>query len=419
MRYMHELVEGRTHLLIYTFVSFFLYEEPKMLMQELIDTTIHYYHIERGLAQGGMSEVYLARDMRTDQIVAMKMVKRSVGEYYERFRREARTTLTLHHDHILPALDYGEHDDWSYLITPYIEYGTLSTRLMQGPLEVDEARQIVDQLADALQYAHDHGVLHRDIKASNVLLRDGTYAYLTDFGLVKSVQDEYSLTRSGFLIGTPEYMAPEIIESPATPRSDIYAFGILTYQMLTNTVPFRGANPVSIVMKHLREAPPPPSRFNPTIPRAVEQVILQTLEKDPERRFRTASAFATAFRQACGVEKPHMLAVEDMTTQSVSLRDEPVVLPAAVPIVPPAPIAPSAPAAVYSTRSLMTRRIGIIIAAAILVLALLLLAASHAFGKTAYTGQSVYGQVSSLSTSTAVVLPVILPMYKSGYPHTE
>ncbi|GAC1361195.1 MAG: hypothetical protein PVS3B1_19890 [Ktedonobacteraceae bacterium] len=338
-----------------------------MLMQELIDTTINHYHIERGLARGGMSEVYVACDTRTGQKVAMKVVRHTAGEYYERFRREAKAMLTLRHEHILPALDYGEHDAWSYMITPYIEYGTLATRLNQGPMSVDETRVILDQLAEALQYAHDHGVLHRDIKASNVLLRDGTHAYLTDFGLVKSVQDEYSLTRSGFLIGTPEYMAPELVENPATPLSDIYALGILLYQMLTGIVPFRGVNPVAIVMKHLCDTPVPPSHIHPGIPEPVEQVILVALEKDPQRRFHTARALANAFRQACGFEPTHVppiptLAAENMPAQQVAVKVVPHTL--------------HTPSTLVGFP--LTQRMGIVIAAAILILLLLTFALLHA-----------------------------------------
>jgi serine/threonine protein kinase len=362
-------------------------------MQELIDMTIDHYHIERGLARGGMSEVYLARDTQTGQAVAMKVVRRTVGEYYERFRREAKAMLTLRHAHILPALDYGEYDAWSYMITPYIEYGTLATRLNQGPLDIDEIRLILDQLTEALQYAHDHGVLHRDIKASNVLLQDGTYAYLTDFGLVKSIQDEYSLTRSGFLIGTPEYMAPELVEDPATPLSDIYALGILLYQMLTGVLPFRGANPVAIVMKHLREEPVPPARINPAIPLAVEQVVLLTLEKDPQRRFHTARALANAFRQACGFESVPVLpipvlAVDHMPTEQVAVK-----------IIPDTSSSVSSPP--------VTRRTGIILMAAILVLLLLLLSVSHAFGASADSAPTRHSR-DSMSTTTAIPrLPTI------------
>ena len=365
-------------------------------MQELIDMTIDHYHIERGLARGGMSEVYVARDTQTGQVVAMKVVRRTAGEYYERFRREAKAMLTLHHAHILPALDYGEYDAWSYMITPYIEYGTLATRLNQGPIGIDEARLILDQLTEALQYAHDHGVLHRDIKASNVLLRDGTYAYLTDFGLVKSVQDEYSLTRSGFLIGTPEYMAPELVEDPATPLSDLYALGVLLYQMLTGILPFRGINPVAIVMKHLRETPVPPSRINTAIPLPVEQVILQMLEKDPQRRFHTARALANAFRQACGFEAMSVapiptLAIENMPTEQVAIK-----------------VVPNAPASISVLP--FTKRAGIIIMAAILVILLLLLSATHVFGASAHFAPSQHAR---MPVATITALPA-LPKLDSG-----
>ncbi|WP_172632161.1 serine/threonine protein kinase [Dictyobacter arantiisoli] len=273
-------------------------------MQELIHMTVDHYYIERGLARGGMSEVYLARDQHNGQIVAMKVVRRSAGEYYERFRREARAMGNLHHPHILPSLDFGDYDQWSYLVMPYIEYGTLTRRIQEGPMPMEEAGHVLEQIAGALQFAHEHGILHRDIKASNVLLRDGHYAYLTDFGLVKSIEDEYSLTRSGFLIGTPEYMAPELVENAATPASDIYALGILLYQMVTGTVPFKGTNPVNIVMKHLRDAPPRPTNFNKDIVPDVERVILQTIEKDPMRRFHTARALSNAFYHAYRVDAP-------------------------------------------------------------------------------------------------------------------
>jgi serine/threonine protein kinase len=279
-------------------------------MQELIDLTINHYHIERRLAHGGMSEVYFGRDIRTGDAVAIKVVRRSVGEYYERFRRETKVMKNLQHSHILPALDTGIYYDWAYMVTPFVSDGTLTTRLMRGALSVEEAGQLLDQIASALQFAHDNGILHRDIKSSNVLLRGSNYAYLTDFGLVKTMEDEFSLTKSGFMIGTPEYMAPELVDGSATPLSDIYALGVLMYQMLTGVLPFRGNNPVSIVMKHIQEKPFPPSKINPRIPPDVERVILQTLEKDPQRRFRTVRAFANAYRHAYNTELPPQIPAE-------------------------------------------------------------------------------------------------------------
>lgn len=151
-------------------------------MQELENITIGQYYIEHQLARGGMAEIYLARDLASNQAVAIKMVHCSNTEYYERFRREAEVMSSLQHDHILPALDHGEYESWYYLVTPYIAYGTLSERLADGALSVQEAGDILEQLTDALQFAHELGIIHRDLKPSNVLLRDGKYVYLADFG---------------------------------------------------------------------------------------------------------------------------------------------------------------------------------------------------------------------------------------------
>ncbi|MBE3560532.1 MAG: serine/threonine protein kinase [Ktedonobacteraceae bacterium] len=272
-------------------------------MRELIGTTISHYTIQSRLARGGMSEVYLARDNETEQIVAVKLVHKSAGEYCERFCREVRTVARLRHAHILPALDYGEYDDWHYLVTPYIAYGTLHSHLARGPVSLDEAGNILEQLAGALQYAHEQGIVHRDIKPSNILLQDGKHVYLADFGLVKEAGESHSLTRSNFVIGTPEYMAPELVESQVTAASDIYALGILLYQMLTGRVPFNGSTPLAIVWKHLQDPPPPPSSLNPAIPFAVERVILRALAKSPTGRFRTAQQMAYAYRQALDFEQ--------------------------------------------------------------------------------------------------------------------
>lgn len=274
-------------------------------MQYIDGAIIKQYRITQRLARGGMGEIYLAEDMRTGQTVAVKAVRSANADYFERFRREIKTIASLQHEHILPALDYGEHDDWCYMVSPYIKYGTLASLLAHGgPMTLEHAGEILEQLADALQCAHNHGIVHRDIKPSNVLLRDEHFAYLADFGLVKGLGADHSLTQSGFLIGTPEYIAPELVESPPTTASDTYALGIMLYQMLTARVPFRGANPVSIVWKHLRDLPPPPSRFNSAIPYPVEQVIMHALEKDPQKRFQTPRELSRAYQRALGKEEP-------------------------------------------------------------------------------------------------------------------
>jgi serine/threonine protein kinase len=271
---------------------------------DIDNTIINHYRITRRFTRGGMAEIYLAEDIHTNQTVAVKVVRNNNADFFERFRREVKIIAALNHEHILPALDCGEHGEWCYMVTPYIEYGTLSTLLARhGPLTPTDAGEILGQLASALDFAHEHGVVHRDIKPSNVLMRDRHFAYLADFGLVKSVGAAHSLTQSGFLVGTPEYMAPELVEWPATPTSDTYALGIVLYQMLTGHVPFRGDSPVSIVWKHLQNLPEPPSNFNPAIPYPIEQVILNALEKDPRKRFQKPSDLYHAYQRALGLEK--------------------------------------------------------------------------------------------------------------------
>src|SRR5881275_1656813 len=142
---------------------------------------------------------------------------------------------------------------------PYIERGTLRERLAKGPLNQQEAGNILAQVASAVQFAHDHGILHRDIKPSNILLKDKQHAYLADFGLAKGVEEVSDLTLTGCLIGTPEYMAPELADGPAITSSDIYALGIVLYQMLTGSLPFKGSTPIVIYCKHIQERPLPPS----------------------------------------------------------------------------------------------------------------------------------------------------------------
>jgi serine/threonine protein kinase len=246
-----------------------------------------------------MSEVYLAKDELMQRDVAVKVVSSAHADYIERFRREASAIGNLQHDHILPAYDFGEQTPWHYLVMPYIDYCTLADKLKeQGPLSLEEAGELLQQIAGALQFAHDHGVIHRDIKPSNILLRDDHYAYLADFGLAKSMEGTSKVTQTGVLLGTPEYMAPELADGPAGTGSDIYALGILLYQMLTGRTPFSGDSALAIYLKQMREQPLPPSRFNPAIPPSVDRVILRALEKDPRRRYSSASQLAQAYLRA-------------------------------------------------------------------------------------------------------------------------
>lgn len=273
-------------------------EEILRTMLELEETTLHQYAIQRRLARGGMSDIYLAHDEQK-HTVAMKVVHSSQEDYVVHFQREVKVLQDLTHGHILPILDCGKDGSWHYCVMPYMPYGTLRDRIRKEPLSLTEASTIFEQIACALQHAHEQGILHRDIKPSNILLGDDAHVYLADFGLAKDIMGEDGgFTQTGCLIGTPEYMAPELADQPASISSDIYALGIVLYQMLTGQVPFKGTSPMSVYWKHIQEQPQPPSQLNPAISYSVEQVILCALEKDPARRFRSVQSMAEAYARA-------------------------------------------------------------------------------------------------------------------------
>ncbi len=281
-------------------------------MLDLEGTTLSHYHLQHSLGRGGMSEVYLATDQRSQQEVAIKLVNSGHMEYSERFQREVKTISALAHRHILPALDHGQHGSWHYLVMPYVKQGTLRERLAKSPLTLEEAGEVLEQVVDALQFAHDHGIIHRDIKPSNILMQDEHHAYLADFGLAKTLwaEGENEITQTGYVIGTPEYMAPELVEQPANTSSDIYALGILLYEMLTGRTPFKGSTPIATCWKQLREQPTSPSILNPAIPRPVERVILHALEKDPRWRFPSAHALLQSYKRSLrAAEQPETILV--------------------------------------------------------------------------------------------------------------
>jgi serine/threonine protein kinase len=267
-------------------------------MHALVGSKLGHYRLQRLLGHGGMSEVYLAYDERMHRDVAIKVLSSSHVDYIERFQREAGAIGNLHHDHILPAFDYGAQEPWHYLVMPYIEHESLSERLERGPLTLEEAGEMLSQIASGLQYAHEHGIVHRDIKPSNILLRDDHYAYLADFGLAKAMNGADGVTRTGVLLGTPEYMAPELADGPASKSSDLYALGISLYEMVTGRLPFTGDTSLAVYLRQLHEPPIPPSHLNPAISHEVEQIILRALDKDPRRRFQTPQELTQAYLKA-------------------------------------------------------------------------------------------------------------------------
>lgn len=307
------------------------------------------YRLKRRLGRGGMAEVYLATDERMQRDVAIKIVSSSQAEFSKRFAREAQAMGNLHHDHLLAAYDYGQQEPWHYLVMPYLAQGTLSDLLQQGPLSLAHAGELLQQVASALQYAHQRGLIHRDIKPSNILLRDSRYAYLADFGLARPLEGGGDLTQTGTLLGTPEYMAPELAEGPATKSSDVYALAIVLYQMLSGRVPFRGDTAISTFWKHLRDYPKPPSHFNPALPASVDRVLMRALEKDPALRYPTPLALSQAYQEAITrlEEMPSLydteILEEPVELMSDSAPGTPVLNPARPAGQPLSPVTPPQP----------------------------------------------------------------------------
>ncbi|MDX2262185.1 MAG: protein kinase [Gemmatimonadales bacterium] len=264
------------------------------------------YRLERELGQGGMATVYLAHDLKHDRDVAIKVLHPDLGAALggERFLSEIRTTARLQHPHILPLLDSGEADGLLYYVMPLVTGETLRARLERDrQLPVDEAVRTAREVADALGYAHGLGVIHRDIKPENILLQGG-HALVADFGIALAVQSAggQRMTQTGLSLGTPQYMSPEqaMGERTIDARSDVYALGAVTYEMLVGEAPFTGPSVQAIVARLITEEPRPLSAQRKAVPDHVEAAVLRALEKLPADRFATATEFAAALGNATG-----------------------------------------------------------------------------------------------------------------------
>ena len=258
------------------------------------------YRLDRVIGRGGMALVFLADDLRHGRRVAIKVMNSELGTEVlsERFLKEIRTTAALQHPHILPLIDSGEANGQLYYVTPYVEGESLQDRLArERQLPVDEAVRLAREVCAALDYAHRHGVVHRDVKPANVLLQDGQ-ALVADFGIALALASagDQRLTQTGLSLGTPQYMAPEQLTGERTidGRADIYALGAVTYEMLAGDPPFAAPTAQASAARALTEDPRPLSALRRSVPPNVEGAILRALEKLPADRFATAKEFGDA-----------------------------------------------------------------------------------------------------------------------------
>ncbi len=296
------------------------------------------YRLVELLGRGGMGEVWRAHDVDTDRVVAVKVLPPHLADdptFVQRFRREAHAAARLRSPHVIPIHNYGEIDGRLYVDMRLVEGRDLEQVLADGPLPPGRAVRIIEQVAKALQAAHQIGLVHRDVKPSNILLDDDDFAYLIDFGIARAA-GETKLTTTGGVVGSLHYMAPERFSAgTADARADIYALACVLYECLTGAVPFPGDTFEQQIAGHLTVPPPIPSDFNPSIPEGFDEVIPRGMAKNPDQRYATTVELAIAAHDAITtpIPRPGPTAPIDSAPSPTRRHDQ------VPPMRPPAPAA--------------------------------------------------------------------------------
>ncbi|HEY1514414.1 MAG TPA: protein kinase [Gaiellaceae bacterium] len=264
------------------------------------------YELEELVGTGGMSSVFRAHDRLLDRKVALKILHQQYSgddDYVERFKREARSVAALSHPNVVTVIDRGEHEDRQFIVFEYVEGENLK-RLIErrGPAPVPNALELAIQIARGLAFAHQQGLIHRDVKPQNVLLNGDGRAKVTDFGIARSLNVQHGMTQTGTVLGTSDYIAPEQAQGQRVDEhTDVYSLGVVVYELLTGEVPFPGENFVAVAMRHINEDPPSVREKRPDVPVRVDEAVRRAMAKRPEDRFPTMDAFCAEL-EACLAE---------------------------------------------------------------------------------------------------------------------
>lgn len=332
--------------------------QPKK--DELIGRTLGQFEILEEIGRGGMATVYRAKQTSINRIVAVKVLPRHLLHdpgFLERFEREVDVIAHLEHPHILPIYDYGEVDGIPYIAMRYLAGGSMAQliRRTTGAMPLEQLERPFVQVAQALDYAHQQGIIHRDLKPGNIMMDESGNAYLSDFGIARVLGS--NLTGSA-IIGTPAYMSPEQANGmPLDARSDIYALGIVLFELITGREPYQAETPMALLLKHINEPLPPIKNYREDVPDSVQHVIAKATAKEPNARYASAGDMARAFQDAL-----HTPATAPTRKAAPSVPDEqPTVMPATPP--PPVP----APMPVAERRSNLPLILGVVVVLVVVV----------------------------------------------------